>query len=439
MFVLLIQPEYKDSWAAPPLGLGYVASALRKAGHKVGLLDLTLKPLSDEEIKDFLFDALPDLIGISIMVRALPEVRRLVNLINNITDRIVPIVIGGPQVTIEPEFTKRYTGANYAVIGEGEGFINNLKPYIRNEQVKNIDELDFPAWDLMSPLNYNISPVLTPVKKTPVAPIITTRGCPYECSFCGGPLVWGKTFRRRSATNIVREIELLRDKFKIGEFFISDDNFTLSKQHAINLCKALLGRGIKLPWACPNGIRIDTADKELFYWMKKSGCYLVGFGIESGNQKILDKAHKQLDLKKVKSVVETAKKVGLMTYGFFIIGLPGETKQTIRQTIDFAKSLKLDRAYFNILIPFPGTEIFKLYSQKKKDIDWANIDSGTGMIAEGIDYDDLTGKDLVYWQRRALREFYFRPRIMFSVLKNLRLSGIRTALNTSFVKRLFKC
>jgi radical SAM superfamily enzyme YgiQ (UPF0313 family) len=433
MLVLLIQPEYKDSWAAPPLGLGYIASALRNKGHKVELLDLTLRPLEKHAFKSIVQAINPDMIGISLMVKALPEVKKIISYIKSIKD--FPVVIGGPQVTIEPEFTKDYTGADFAVIGEGENFLDNLTPFTRNAEVKHLDNLAFPAWDLIEPLKYNISPVLTPVKKMPVAPILTTRGCPYKCSFCGGPLVW-KSFRRRSATNIISEIELLRDKHNVKEFFISDDNFTLSKRHAIDLCRALIEKRINMPWACPNGIRIDTADKELLGWMKKAGCYLVGFGIESGNQEILDKAHKELDLNRVKEAVNTAKSVGLMTYGFFIIGLPGETPKTIRQTIDFAKSLKLDRAYFNILLPFPGTEVFKLYSQKKKDIDWANLDSGTGMIAEGIDYDGLTGQDLVDWQRRALREFYFRPRIIWSVLRNLRISGIKTALNTSFVKRL---
>lgn len=442
MKILLIQPEYKDSWAHPPLGIGYLASALKEDGQEVSFIDLTLKPLSKEELKDFIFNTKPNLIGISIMVRALPTVKELITLIRQVKN--IPIVIGGPQVTIEPEFTLKYTQADYAVVGEGEralvDLVHNLnaRTIVKKELVKNLDDIAFPDWGLISPPRYKMSPVLTPVKKTPIAPIITTRGCPYECSFCGGPLVWGKTFRRRSAKNIVDEIEMLRDGQGVKEIFISDDNFTLLKAHAINLCKEMIERKVNMPWCCPNGIRVDTADDELLGWMRRAGCYLVGFGIESGNQEILDRAHKQLDLKRVKEAVKAARKNKLMTYGFFIIGLPGETTATIRQTIDLSKSLRLDRAYFNILIPFPGTEIFNMYAKNKSDIDWANIDSGTGMIAEGIEYEDLTGIDLVHWQRRALREFYFRPRIFFSVLKHMRLGGIKTLVNTSFFKMLVK-
>jgi radical SAM superfamily enzyme YgiQ (UPF0313 family) len=442
MLVLLIQPEYKDSWAAPPLGLGYLAGSLQKAGEEVAFIDLTLTPMTDDNFKEFITDTKPDLIGISLMVRALPEVRKLITLINEVSD--VPVVIGGPQVTIEPEFTLSYTRADYAVAGEGEQSMIELtkkangRLIIKNRLIENLDDLPFPAWELMPPLRYKMNPVMTPIKRTPIAPIITTRGCPYSCSFCGGPLVWGKTFRKRSAKNIVDEIELLRDKFGVREIFISDDNFTLSKQHALNLCNEMITRKIDMPWACPNGIRVDTADEELLEKMHQAGCYLVGFGIESGNQKILDKAHKHLDLKLVKRAVDIARKNKIMTYGFFIMGLPGETKATIRETIDFAKKLKLDRAFWNILIPFPGTEIFKEYSKKKPDVDWANIDSATGMIAEGIDYEDLTGDDLVYWQRRALREFYLRPRLLLSVLSHMRLGSIKTLLNLSFFKKLVK-
>lgn len=437
MKVLLIQPEYKGSWPAPPLGLGYIASSLRVRGHTVDLIDLTLEPMSKDRFQSKVRTTDPDLVGISLMVKALPAVKQTISYIREVKD--VKVVIGGPQVTIEPEFTLKYVNADYAVVGEGEDFMDNLtNPIIRNKQRKNIDEFPFPAWDLIPPSRYNIRPVLTPVKSSPIAPIITTRGCPYSCSFCGGPLVWGKTFRMRSAENIVDEIQMLKEKHGVREIFISDDNFTLVKNHAISLCKEMINRKVNLPWACPNGIRVDTADSELLDWMSRAGCYLVGFGIESGNQSILDRAHKKLDLKCVYNVVKIAKSHKLMTYGFFIIGLPGETPETIKQTIDLSKRLCLDRAYFNILIPYPGTEVYEMYRDHHPGVDWENIDSSTGMIADGIQYDRLTGSDLVYWQRRALKEFYFRPRIFLSVINNMTLGGVKTLMNTSFFNRLVR-
>ncbi len=463
MKVLLVQPEYQDTWAAPPLAIGYLASVLKITGHKVNFIDLTLNPLSEQDFKQNVLGFNPDLIAISLMVRALPNVKKLVKWAKEIRD--IPVVIGGPQPTIESLFTLQYTAADFAVIGEGERTIielikalqgarqyenidglaffsqreNSYKVNKPREFISNLDEIPFPEWDMISPLKYKINPALTPVKKTPIAPIITTRGCPYSCTFCAGPLVWRKTFRMRSAKNIADEMGMLIQKYNVKEFFISDDNFTLKKSHVMDLCNEIIKRKINVPWACPNGIRIDKVDDEMLESMSKAGCHLVGFGIESGNQEILNNADKQLNLEQVEKIVKMAKRHKLMTYGFFIIGLPGENLQTINQTIDFAKRLPLDRAWFNVLVPYPGTEIFNMYSQKKPyaEIDWSNIDASTGMIAEGIAYKDLTGPDLVYWQRRALREFYLsNPRRFFSVANHMSIGSIRTLLKTSFFKKL---
>lgn len=465
MKIFLIQPEYKDTWAASPLGLGYVAAALQNAGHDIVLADYTLRPVSEAEFKEELISCKPDLVAISMMVRALPQVRALIKHIKEVDD--IPVVIGGPQPSIAPEFTLRYTASDFAVLGEGEETIvefakalmlgkNNFqgirglafnqkgKGIVINpprEFVADLDSIKFPAWEYISPAKYNLQPALTPVKERPIAPLITTRGCPYKCNFCGGPLMWKRSFRMRSAKNIVDEIELLMREYGVKQIFLSDDNFTLQKNHAISMCKEILARKIKIPWACPNGIRVDKVDDELLGYMREAGCYLVGFGIESGSQEILNRAQKQLNLERVAEVVKLAKKHNILTYGFFIIGLLGETERTIRQTIDFAKRLPLDRAWFNVLIPYPGTEIFDIYAQGKPydEIDWSNLDATTGMITEGIHYDGLSGEDLVYWQRRALREFYLAsPRRFFSVMRNMSFGSIKTLMKTSFFKRILQ-
>jgi radical SAM superfamily enzyme YgiQ (UPF0313 family) len=465
MKIFLIQPEYKDTWAAPPLGLGYIAAALEGEGHDVIFSDYTLSPVSSEEFKKQVENLKPDLIAISMMVRALPQVRTLIQLVKEVSN--IPVVIGGPQPTIVPEFTLRYTGSDFAVLGEGEKTIIELARAVNSgknsfqdikglafsqrdkkivvnpgrEFTPDLDSISLPAWKYISPAKYNLQPALTPVKERPIAPLITTRGCPYKCNFCGGPLMWKRSFRMRSAKNIVDEIELLMNEYGVRQIFLSDDNFTLQKSHAVSMCKEILSRRIKISWACPNGIRVDKVDDELLGYMREAGCYLVGFGIESGSQAILDRAQKQLNLSRVAEVVKMAKKHGIMTYGFFIIGLLGETKKTIRETIDFAKNLPLDRAWFNVLIPYPGTEVFELYSQGKPydEIDWSNLDATTGMITEGIHYNGLSGEDLVYWQRRALREFYLaNPSRFFSVMRNMSLGSIRTLMKTSFFKRLLQ-
>jgi len=461
MRVLLLQPKYKDTWASSPLGLGYIASVLEADGHDVNFLDLTLTPLSDEKFKKYVNQINPGLIGISLMCRALPETRRMVAKIREVSN--APICLGGPQPTTLSEFTLEYTKADFAAIGEGEITLKELVHYLAEgkdnlsgisglaffqdnkviinkprEHIKNLDQIPFPAWHLMPPSEYKIAPVLSHVKRYPIAPIVTTRGCPYRCNFCGGPTIWGRTFRMRSSKNVVDEIELLMKEYGVKEFFISDDNFTLIKEHTTEICKEILRRKLDIPWACPGGVRIDRLDHELLQIMKKAGCHLLGFGIESGDQEILVRAKKNLDLKSVSKVIKEAKEAGITTYGFFIMGLLGETPQTLRRTIDFAKSLPLDRAWFNILVPYPGTEIFNEFTRGRTldEVDWENIDAATGMITSGIEYPELTAEDLVHWQRKAVREFYLRPKIIIDVLKNIRYSSLKTMVQTSFFKNL---
>jgi len=461
MRILLIQPLYENNFPNPPLGLGYIASALEEEGHNVQLIDLTNKPLSDYEFERAVQEVKPELVGISLMCRALPNVAKIVASLKRIYD--IPVVLGGPQVTVMPSFTLRQTKADFAVVGEGENTVRELVHHIEkgegdradidglafvdNDKVRvnaprrliqDLDLIPFPAWHLMPPKEYDLAPVLTPVEKYPVGVIITTRGCPYECNYCAAPKVWGRTFRRRSPQNVVDEIELLVDDYGVKELFLSDDNFTLVRKHATDICGELMQRRIDVSWACPNGVRIDRVDRELLRTMRKAGCHLLGFGIESGSQRVLDRAKKHLDLGLVRKVVRMAKEEGITTYGFFILGLLGETTQTIRETIDFAKSLPLDRAWFNILEPYPGTEVFEKFAEAVPpgEIDWSGINGATGMIAKGIGYANLSAEDLVHLQRKAVREFYLRPRIAIGVIRSMNFRGIKTMTRLTFFKRL---
>ena len=463
MKTLLIQPGYEGSIATPPLGLGYIASTLEANGNEVHLIDLTKNPLTHEILNQKVAAIEPEIVGISLMSRALIKVRKLVSALREVTD--VPIVLGGPQPSIIPEYTLEQTNAEFAVMGEGEITITELVQTLQKGKnqfnkiaglafkgekgkihvnpprklIENLDDISFPAWHLMLPKSYDYKPVLSTAKAFPIAQMITTRGCPYKCNFCGGHAIWGRTFRRRSPRNVVDEMQLLIEKYGVSEIFFCDDNFTLGRTHAAEVCNEIIRRGIDIFWACPNGVRIDHLDKDLLRLMRKAGCHSLGFGIESGNQSILDRANKNLDLKKVRQVLSNAHNEGITTYGFFILGLIGETPATIRQTINFAKELPLDRAWFNILIPFPGTEVFDLFirNQCLEDLNWDEIDSSTGMITTGIEYESLTADDLVRWQRKAVREFYARPRILFNVLKTLSFGGLKTLVHQSFFKRLF--
>jgi radical SAM superfamily enzyme YgiQ (UPF0313 family) len=271
-------------------------------------------------------------------------------------------------------------------------------------------------------------------KRFPVAPIITTRGCPFNCSFCASKCIWQQRLRFRNPIKIVDEIEFLHKKFGVKEFHFEDDNFTANKEHARNVCKEIIKRKLDIVWACPNGVRIDMLDLELLKIMKKSGCYLLAFGIESGNQKIVNNMNKHLNLSIVPKILKMAKESGIETWGFFILGLPGETYNSAIQTINFAVKNRFDRAQFCIFTPLPGSDIFSNWKSKNKKTDWSKFN-----FFNIVYTDILSEKQLRALHKKAFREFYFRPRIFFNLVKNIKAGQIKwlvkRMLQYKFVKK----
>ncbi len=436
MKVLLLQPNFDTHIITPPLGLGYLAGALLKDGHDVILFDCIAKGIDNQKIIEILTKERPDVIGISVLSISFKNTIDLITLIRkNITTLVV---IGGPHVSALPEYSLETSKADIAVIGEGENTfreiasgkslneINGICFWSDNKIITTpsrpfIDDLDtipFPAWSLIQPDNYPPTPHGAFYKKYPIAPITTTRGCPFNCIFCASKCTWKQKLRARSAMNVVDEIEYLHRNFGIQEFHFEDDNFTFSKKHAMAVCEEIIRRGLDIVWACPNGVRIDKLDKELIDTMKRSGCYLLAFGIESGSQEILDKMNKKLDLDIVPNIIKMVKDAGIETCGYFIVGLPDETYETIESTIELSLSLPLDRAQFSRFVPLPGTSIFDEWWEKDKNIDWDMINH----VGNNSIYctKNLTKEELTELQRSAFRRFYFRPKILTKTLYSLK-------------------
>lgn len=459
MKVLLLQPNYDVHVLCPPIALGYLASCLEKDGHQVSIYDGTLRNASEDDFLAGVDRFTPDLVGITVMSRGHNRVKRIISSIKQRFD--IPIVVGGPQVTAFPELVLRDLNANFAIVGEGEITICELAKYItskngdydqinglaylakdgsikvnkRRSLISDLDQIPFPAWHLMPPSKYRIVPILSPAKGFPIAPIVTTRGCPFHCTFCASNVTWHYKFRMRSPENVVSEIKLLVEKFGVREIHISDDNFTLKKKYAEEICSGIIKQNLDISWQCSNGVRVDRLDINLLEKMKKAGCYSVGLGIESGNQDVLNGVKKMLDLSVAKKVLLYLKKVGIRSYGFFILGLPGETHRTIRETIDFAKNNPFDRAWFNILTPYPGSEIFDDWIKDRsiKDIDWDSHDGSTAV--RGIV--DISTEELEHYQRRAAREFYLRPRILLDLMTHMSFKQVITIMMTRFFKKRF--
>ena len=225
----------------------------------------------------------------------------------------------------------------------------------------------------------------------------------------------------RSAKNVVDEIELLVQEYGVKEIHIEDDNFTLVKKHAMQICREIVNRGIDIRWKCPNGVRVDGIDRELLQLMKSSGCYQIAFGIESGNQKTLDSMNKNLDLNRVRQVVKTSKDVGLEVHGFFIIGFPGETYENAMETVRFSKSIGLDVVNFASLAYLPGAELF---NERVRNKGIGSIDFSDVNYFSPTSTDELSEHEIKQIQRNAFNSFYMKPEVLFNHMKKLKLKQI---------------
>ena len=436
MEIALVRVKYNSHIITPPLGLGYLASYAQKFGHKVLIIDALRDNLSNEQVVEKINAAGISAVGITCLSAFYNEVVELSKMLKAERKKVF---IGGIHPTFMPKQTLIDTGADYVSLGEGEISLKKLldanfdgtgiqgiynlenlpdKP-IKGEKVENLDDLPMPDWGQISPKSYPRAPHGAVTKTYPIGIIITTRGCPYGCKFCASPNFYDRKIRFRSPKNVVDEIEYLVKNHGVKEIHFEDDNFTLKRSHAYEVCKMIVDRKIKITFTCPNGIRADKVDKELLLMMKKAGCYCFAYGIESANPQILKNINKDEDIETIKKSIDIAADCGIDCVGFFIFGLPGETKQSIEQSINFALSSKLTRAQFMIFDVLPGCNLYDdLDGQFESDF------SKESYCSPEYVPETLTKQDLIDAQERAFRKFYFRPRIMFRMLRSVTLSQI---------------
>ena len=444
MKVLLVKPPQKTNEIQPPLGLGYLASTIKDFAE-VEILDCIKENYSTKDFERFLHNKKYDFVGLQCYTVDLNTVKKLVN----ITKKILPkakTIVGGPQPSLDPINTLRYLDADYVFCGEAEigfpmlikgdklekipGLIykNKINP---NKLVENLDDYQI-GWEFFDLKSYPLAPHGAFCKQYPTAPLIITRGCPFQCTYCGAHLISGRRIRSHSVNYTIKQIEFLNKIYGIKEIHIEDDNFTTNKNYVIEFCNKLIKRDLGITFTFPNGIRLDTLDKGLINLMKRAGLYSVSVGIESGSDRILDLMNKRLKTGTIREKINLLSKGGIEIIGFFIVGYPGETKQEILKTIKFAKSLKLKRATFSAFKPFPGTLIYNelIKKGKIKELKWENFSlDKIAWSPKGISV-----KQLKNLRRRAFLEFYLRPRILLKML-----SEIKNFQNFKFITiRIFR-
>ncbi len=442
--VALINPPQATHYPQPPMGLALLAAVLERAGHQVSIVEANALRLPPEAVVPLVSQA--DIVGLTAMTPTINAALAIVRHLKKARPAL-PVILGGAHATLLPEETLTSTPELDIIIrGEGEETILELLSALGAKQPVNkipgisyregdkivstplrtkmvdLDTLPFLAYHLLPWRSYKPHPPHG--RGLPFAAVITSRGCPYHCSYCSKP-IFGTAFRGQNPERVAGEIDYHRRKFNIREFAFYDDVFTLDKKRTHAIADEMIKRGLKVPWTCET--RVNLIDKELLRHIKQAGCYSISYGIESGSPEILKTLDKGITLPQVEEAVRFSREAGLQTIGYFMIGSPGESPETIKQTIQFAKRLKLDFAQFAVTTPFPGTRLYQQYSDggKKEKIPWESfVYAGSGQGKTPVfESDHLTRDDIRYWTRRAYREFYLRPSYPWQRIRHLTSPG----------------
>jgi len=452
MKILLINPPQNQVYGKmnspdyPPLGLAYIGAVLKKEGYFVKIIDMNAETISIEKFEKVISKY--DVFGFTATTPTFKATEKLCGVIKKNSNK--PTILGGIHATISFNDCIKSNSIDFVIRGEGEETIlelikaiNEAKQYkkikgisykegkkiIHNpnrDLIKNIDEIPFPARELFKQKKYSYPDSL----KSPVMPIMTSRGCPYECTYCCTKLIFTRSVRFRSANNVVDEIEQLIKEYGVKEIHIWDDNFTINRRRVSEIRDELKRRKIKIKFAFPNGVRVDQVDEERLKCLKDMGVYSMAFGVESGNQGILNKVKKGATMEQVRKTYKLAKKLGFETWGFFMLGLYDETEETIKDTINFAKEIDPDVAKFHILKPFPGTEIFDQLNEKGliTEFDYSMYGIHTRPVHR---LPTLSEDDLLEWSKKAYREFYLRPlKIINHILRMNSLERLKLNMKT---------
>ena len=374
----VLKKEYSFEAYMPPLGLLYIATPLQKRGHDVKVIDFVAEPFSKEKLIQEASEF--NVIGITVASQVATSAQKLASLIKEHYPNKT-IVIGGPHCTIQKEESLNEIKADISVIGDGEETILQILDVIEGkrelshvngifyrkdgkihkglppEEVEDLDSVSFPNRDLIKHYIYGKTHLagITFFAKGKITTIMTTRGCPFNCRFCVSKSIFKKC-RLRSAENVVKELEEISKNY--DTVFAVDDNFLMDKKRAHKIMDLLIEKKLDLDiWI--SGARVTDADAELFEKMRRAGVKSMEFGIESGNQEVIDYYNKKITLKNVEEAISLSKKSGFLTVGNFILGAPIETKKHINDTISFAKKLNLDFAFFYGFNFLKGSEIWE--------------------------------------------------------------------------------
>ncbi len=436
-----------------PIYQAYALAVLEKAGYEVDAIDCTALDLGMDELLDRIAAFGPTLIVVEVST---PSFHIDIETVRRVSEQVsARIVLIGTHASVfhreltaeypfisaiargEYEYTLRDVaralekGETFAGLagvtcrnGDGDVVVGPDRPYIEN-----LDEMPWPArdcfpWEKYHEPGYVALPWIT---------MISSRGCPSRCTFCNWPqTMYGHVYRTRSPRNVVDEMAYCVRKYEPGEIFFDDDTFTIGKKRVIDICNEIEGRGLDVVWTCMG--RIDTVDAEVLQRMGGAGCRKIKFGVETGSPVVMERIRKRIDLDRVPEVFQSARDAGIEVHGTFMIGLPGETRETVRETIELACSLPMDTVQFSIATPFPGTEFFAECERNGWLVtrDWSHYDGRFGAV---VSYPQLSKSEIEEMLELAEREYLDRAQhqsLLSKFIDTTRRRGLRHALRRTY-------
>lgn len=472
MKVLFVNPpqtasKYKFMGViAPPLGIAYMDGVLQENNIDVEILDASAEDMDFKDVEKELLKRKPDLVALTALTPTIGRALETAQVVKEtLPDSIV--VMGGYHPTFNFIETLEDENVDIVIRGEGEYIMLNLVQALENQSslhdvkgivfedknskeivvnpeaplIQDLDELPFPALNLLPMEKYRLLDM-----DTHMTTMITTRGCPMQCSFCSSAAMHGKKIRERSVENIVDEIEYLKTNYDIDTIAFMDDTFTLKKRKVMAICDEILKRNIEIMWGCTS--RVDTLDEKLLKKMKEAGCITIFIGVESADQQQLDNMCKNTTIAKIENAFKIAHKLKIRTIASVALGMPGDTKEIMNKTVKFVHKLKPNYAIYSLATPYPGTRFYKEAFEKNliKIKDWSKYT----LITPILETIDCSLNDMRKIQAKAFMKFYLRPHYIIRqflqdgpyLLKTI-FGVIKTALsktpkNTDYNKRELK-
>ena len=418
MRILLVNPYYPiDETPSPPLGLAFIAAVLEKAGHAVRMLDFVVFPYSDEILKKALDDFSPDALGVTSVTMSFNSAIHVVCKAKQFNPSITTLM-GGPHVTFSSEETlSQFPELDCIVLGEGDETVVEWAEVLKDRsQWQNVKGLAFRGsagvvkTGPRTPADVNSLPLparhLIPLGRYRALgmaiSMTTSRGCPFQCIFCVGRKMVGAKVRYRNPVEVVNEMAYLHH-LGFHQINLADDLFTANKAHCHAVCDEILTRGLMISWT--SFARVDTVSEEVLVKMKAAGCHTVSFGIESGNPEMLKRIRKGITLDQVISAVEMCNHAGVTPHASFILGLPGETPETLKDSIEFGDKLsKMGVQHgFHLLAPFPGTDVrdhLDQYDLKILSQDWSMYHANRAIVETATVTPEMMDDVVIGWEKK---------------------------------------